>query len=73
VSSNVEHDVNSDGGLEPQAIETWYVWRRGDGFVGITNVEPTDVFTEEYTYHVLLITREYPFAIYEATLARSCN
>jgi hypothetical protein len=73
VSSGVEHDVDSDDGLGPQPVETWYVWRRGDGFVGITNVEPTDVFTDEYSYHVLLVTREYAFAIYEASLARSCN
>lgn len=72
--ADVEHNVNEDAeDLGPHTLETWYVWRRGDGFVGITNVEPTEFFTDEYAYYTLLITTSHDHAIFEAMQARLCN
>jgi len=74
IFSGTDHNVDEDfEDLEPYVPESYYVWRRGDSFVGITNVDPNEVFTDEYTYHVLLVTTNAGQAYYEATIARSCN
>ena len=69
------HDVNSDDveHVEPTTPQAWYVWRRGDSYVGISNVEPHEMFTEDYTYTVLMVTNDLTQAHYEAMIARSVN
>lgn len=72
--AGMSHDVNEDfADVESAASDTWYVWRRSDGFVGISNLDPHDIFTTEYAYYLLLVTTQADDAYYEATLARSVS
>lgn len=70
----MDHDVNEYvDNVNSSGPATWYVWRRDDGFVGISNVEPTEAFTADYAYYTLLVTRDYEHAAFEAMQARLCN
>lgn len=75
--TGVEHDVNEESEdfivLELQPPETFFVWRRNDGLVGLTEYDPEDVFTDEHEYYILLVTDDYEFAQYQEMHARSCN
>lgn len=68
------HDVNEEtSDVEPEAPHSWYVWRRSDGFVGITAIDPTVMFTSEYRYVVLDTTPDTMIAYHLAAMARSAN
>ena len=70
----MSHDVNAEvDDLEPDVPHVWHIWRRSDGFVGITPVDPHIVFTEDFKYVVLHVTSDVGRAYHGASMARSAN
>ena len=70
----MSHDVDPEvHDVEPDEAPQWYVWRRSDSFVGITNVDPHAIFTTDYKYKVLCVVSDAATAYYQATVARAAN
>lgn len=72
------HDATVDDDaydvVEIDDVETWYVWRRGDSMVGVTNVDPRLAFAASgQTFHVLGVSTDVDEAQALAAVAASCN
>lgn len=60
--------------VEISDVDVWYVWRRGDSMVGITNVDPRLVFAASgQVFHVLGVSVDPNEAQALAAVATSYN
>lgn len=60
--------------MEIDSAEMWYVWRRGDSMVGITNVDPHLLYAASgQTFHLLGVSTDVDEAQALAAVAISHN
>jgi hypothetical protein len=71
------HDEFDDEGVATEGahgITLWYVWRRGDSMVGVTDFDPRETAVDtRHAYHVLGISTDEEDAHAFAAIATSCN
>lgn len=71
------HDATVDDDaydVEYSDPELWYVWRRGDSMVGVTNVDPRLLYgMSGQTFYLLGVSADVDEAQALAAVAVSCN